>query len=249
MKAINMYETDELVSQYLEFHYGSSYFDVPNYPVNCIEIGMQHVQLNQPLRALDLGCSVGRSTFELAKHFQHVDGIDFSARFIQHGHQLKEDGLVRYMITTEGELKDFKEISLDQLGYGDVQHKVDFIQGDACNLKPLFSDYDLVFCGNLLDRLYDPELFLDSIESRINEGGYLVLTSPYTWLEDYTAKEKWLGGIKVNGENFTTLDGLKAKLLAKFELVHTQDIPFVIRETQRKFQHTVAQMTIWKKHS
>ena len=104
-----------------------------------------------------------------------------------------------------------------------------------------------MFAGNLLDRLYDPALFLKEIARRLAPGGLLVLTSPYTWLEEYTEKNHWLGGIKVNGENFTTLDALKQHLGDAFELVETVDIPFVIRETARKFQHSVAQMTIWCK--
>jgi hypothetical protein len=74
----------------------------------------------------------------------------------------------------------------------------------------------------------------------------LVLTSPYTWLQEFTERDKWLGGIKVNGENQSTLDGLKARLSSQFKLLSVQDLPFVIRETQRKFQHCVAQMTIWQ---
>ena len=50
----------------------------------------------------------------------------------------------------------------------------------------------------------------------------------------------------MNGENFTTLDGLQQALRDRFKLVETKDIPFVIRETQRKFQYSVAQMTVWK---
>ncbi|MCT7655787.1 hypothetical protein MBH78_16400 [Oceanimonas sp. NS1] len=84
------------------------------------------------------------------------------------------------------------------------------------------------------------------MHARLNAGGCLVLTSPYTWLDTYTPRAKWLGGIKVNGENFTTLDGLKRELGERFELVARQDIPFVIRETRRKFQHTLAEMTVWK---
>jgi len=77
----------------------------------------------------------------------------------------------------------------------------------------------------------------------------LILTSPYTWLEEYTEPDQWLGGFKDNvGENFTTLDGLKETLGVCFELVEEpQDVPFVIRETARKFQHTLAQMTIWRR--
>ncbi|OXS14806.1 SAM-dependent methyltransferase [Zobellella denitrificans] len=246
VEPVNTYETDELVAQYLEFHYGAEYFGVANYPVACVRTLLARLPGLDKGRALDLGCSVGRASFELALHFGAVDGIDFSARFIQHGFQLKESGQTRFAIPTEGELVEFKETSLHVLGYAEVAHKVEFVQGDACNLKARFGGYDLVFCGNLIDRLYDPSLFLGQVHERLNPGGCLVLTSPYTWLEDYTPKAKWLGGIKVNGENFTTLDGLKALLGGRFELVGQEDIPFVIRETRRKFQHSLAEMTLWK---
>jgi 5-histidylcysteine sulfoxide synthase/putative 4-mercaptohistidine N1-methyltranferase len=247
VEPVNTYETDDLVVQYLEFHYGDSYFGVANYPVACVETLLAKLPAVNTGKALDLGCSVGRASFELAKTFSHVDAIDFSARFIQHGHQLQETGLSRFSIPTEGELVVFKETSLEQLGYTkEVKQRILFAQGDAHNLKPQFSGYDLIFCGNLIDRLHDPKRFLNEIHSRMNSGSYLVLTSPYTWLEDYTDKSNWLGGIKVNGENFTTLDGLKETLAERFEFIEALDVPFVIRETARKFQHTVAQMSLWK---
>ncbi|MFP2769565.1 5-histidylcysteine sulfoxide synthase [Oceanisphaera sp. KMM 10153] len=246
VEPVNTYETDALVAQYLEFHYGDSYFDVPNYPVACVQALLTQTPSLYRGKALDLGCSVGRASFELARHFDRVDGIDFSARFIQHGFQLKESGQTRFAIPAEGELVEFKQASLDELGYAGLADKIAFVQGDACNLKPCFAGYDLIFCGNLIDRLYDPALFLAQVHERLNAGGYLVLTSPYTWLEEYTPKTKWLGGIKVNGENVTTQDGLKVALIDRFELVGQQDIPFVIRETRRKFQHTLADMTVWR---
>ncbi len=121
------------------------------------------------------------------------------------------------------------------------------MQGDACNLKPLYTGYDLVFAGNLIDRLYDPSLFLAGIRDRILTGGLLVITSPYTWLEDYTPKEKWLGGRREHGEPLSTFAGLTEQLEQDFELVHRQNIPFVIRETARKHQHSVAELTAWRR--
>ena len=69
----------------------------------------------------------------------------------------------------------------------------EFRFGDACNLKPQFSGYDLVLAANLIDRLYRPRRFLDSIHERINDGGLLIIASPYTWLEEHTPKEEWIG--------------------------------------------------------
>ena len=75
----------------------------------------------------------------------------------------------------------------------------------------------------------------------------LVILSPYTWLEDYTPKENWLGGFLKDNKEVKTLDTLKANLESKFELVDLVDVPFVIKETNRKFQHTISQMSIWRK--
>lgn len=247
MAEVNVYETDELISQYLEFHYGAEYFGVPNFCVNGVQQALNEIQLEHAKKALDIGCSVGRASFELAKVFDHVDGIDFSARFIQQAYALTEKGEKRYTIRTEGDLQEFKSASLAKLGYLGEAKKVNFIQGDACNLKPIYTGYDLVYASNLIDRLNDPQHFLTNIGQRINQGGYLVIASPYTWLEDYTPKDKWLGGIKVKGENFTTLDGLTETLIGQFELVAVKEIPFVIRETKRKFQHSISEMTIWRK--
>lgn len=82
----------------------------------------------------------------------------------------------------------------------------------------------------------------------IASGGLLVIASPYTWLEEYTPKENWLGGIRENGEALTTLQALQRMLAEEFEQLATpRDVPFVIRETARKFQHSVAQVTLWRK--
>lgn len=48
--------------------------------------------------------------------------------------------------------------------------------------------------ANLIDRLYFPEAFLKDIANFIVPNGFLVLFSPYTWLQDYTPKESWIGG-------------------------------------------------------
>lgn len=247
-QTFNNYETDEYISQYLHFHYGERYFSVPNYPQACIEKIFEVIGEKDIQRAFDIGCAVGRSSFELAKHVPHVDALDFSTRFIRNALNLREHGQVRYLITDEGDLTSLKQASLEELGLQDTADRVHFSQGDACNLKDIYKNYDLVFAGNLLDRLYEPKKFLTSIAERIVPGGYLVLTSPYTWLEEYTEKEHWLGGIKLNGENVTTLDGLDLCLKDTFTRVGEPiDIPFVIRETARKFQHTIAQMTIWQR--
>jgi 5-histidylcysteine sulfoxide synthase/putative 4-mercaptohistidine N1-methyltranferase len=242
------YETDIMLSQYAEFHYGDEYFNVVNFPKKLAELAVEMMAGRPMTKALDLGCSVGRASFELARHFDQVTGIDFSARLINLGTQMAEQGVVRYTITDEGELVHYKERRLDQLDLEDTASKVEFLQGDACNLKPMFAGYDLILAANLIDRLYKPAQFLATVHERLNQQGLLVLASPYTWLDEHTEKEHWLGGFKKDGESFTTLDGLKAILEPHFELIRgPEDIPFVIRETSRKFQHTLSEVTHWKR--
>lgn len=241
------YETDKLLSEYAEFHFGDSYFDVPNFPKALADIALAAMG-EQPMgRALDIGCAVGRSSFELAKEFDHVTGIDFSARLINLGVQLQRQGVIRYSIADEGELVHYKERRLSDFSDQAASDKIEFMQGDACNLKPHYEDYDLVLAANLIDRLYQPSLFLETIHDRMNAGGILMITSPYTWLEEHTAKENWVGGRKVDGENVTTFEGLKAMLAPHFDLVEGPiAVPFVIRETSRKYQHTLSEATLWR---
>jgi len=242
----DIYESDALASQYCEFQYGKEYFGVENFAVACAKIASKYA-LNKN-KALDLGCATGRATYELAKEFAEVEGVDFSVRFVQVGSKLKEEGYVAYTSKEEGELLSHKKVTIEELGFENLKERVSSWQGDACNLKPNFKAYDLVMATNLIDRLYQPKLFLESIHERLNENGVLVITSPYTWQESSTNKEFWLGGYSdENGKEIKTIDALKTILADKYELVHLQDLEFVIKETARKYQHTLSEVSVWRK--
>lgn len=242
----DIYESDETVSQYCEFQYGSNHFGVKNFVKQVAKIASKFAQ--NRTKALDIGCATGRAAFELAKKFDEVEGIDFSARFISLGVKLKDEGYIAYASKEEGDLVTNKKITLQELGYEKLKDKVSFWQGDACNLKPNFKGYDAILATNIIDRLYNPKLFLDDVDKRLNENGILVITSPYTWQESSTKKEFWLGGYKdEKGNEVRTIDALKEILSDRFELIHRQDLEFVIKETARKFQHTISEVSVWKK--
>lgn len=247
-EADNVYETDALVSQYCEFQYGPEYFEVRNFARTCAEYAIEFTKETPQRRALDLGCATGRASFELARVFDEVTGIDFSARFIQVGVAMRDSGSIGYERVEEGAIVSRLTRSLADLGLEETASRVAFWQGDACNLKGHFVGYDLILATNLIDRLYEPARFLDDVHERLNDGGILILTSPYTWLEEYTAKEHWVGGYyDAEGKEVRTIDALERRLEANFERIRVLDVPFVIRETARKYQHTVAQMSVWKK--
>jgi len=242
------YETDEALAQYAEFHFGDHYHAVANFPATLAALAVDAMGDAPKRQALDLGCATGRASFELARHFDTVTGIDFSARFIGLGVQMAKQGRIRYTLPEEGELVTYRERTLAELDLADTAARVQFWQGDACNLKPNFTGYDLILAANLIDRLHTPRQFLDTVHERLNPGGVLLIASPYTWLAEHTRREHWLGGFKQDGESFTTLDGLHAVLDQNFEMLGPpRDVPFVIRETRRKFQHTLSEVTLWRR--
>ena len=86
------YESDAALEQYLLFHYGTPEQISPllveartacGFPARCVSEPLHYLQPAKKLRALDLGCAVGRSSFELRWHFEEVVGIDFSHRFVE----------------------------------------------------------------------------------------------------------------------------------------------------------------------
>lgn len=246
---LNPYETDPEVARSIEFHYGPAAGAEENFALVCVRKVLEAAKGGRTARALDIGCGAGRTAFELARVFDHVDALDFSARLIQAPANLQSKGIQRYVIPEEGEIMAFREARIEDLGYQDVKDKILFAQGDACNLIGKYDGYDLVFAGNLIEHLYDPGKFLADIGGRINAGGLLVLTSTYDWQAAITPREKWIGGFKAKtGENFTSLEGISEILQPQFESVgKPQDIPFAVRRTARVSERGSAQMTFWRK--
>merc|ERR1712060_478170 len=113
---------------------------------------------------------------------------------------------------------------------------------DSGFLRP--EGYDAVFAGNLLCRLPKPRAFLRSCsEWAVGKGGVLVLVSPFSWLEEYTPREEWIGG----GQEVSSETLEKEMLALGFALRKREDVPFLIRERARKFQWGVSECTVWEK--
>jgi len=242
----DVYESDKSISRYVEFHYGDEYFNVANFPAKMAKKALTYVE--NSVKALDIGCSVGRASFELAKEFDEVWGLDFSARFIKIGVQLQERGKILYEIPEEGNISLKKEFLLNSIGVSKkFANKCKFYQADASNLKPIYTGYDLILALNLLDRLYEPMKFLNDIKSRINSGGILFLASPYNWSEEFTPKNRWFGGYYKDGMSIKTSETLKEILVEDFELIDEFNEEFVIRESSRNYQHSISAVQVWKR--
>ncbi|MFT4688363.1 MAG: putative 4-mercaptohistidine N1-methyltransferase [Limisphaerales bacterium] len=247
----NFYETDRAVSEYLHFHYGEDDDLLPwesgpvsalNYPVRCITECLDTARVSDRARALDLGCAVGRSSFELARHCHEVIGIDFSQKFVTAASALVTDGSANYSYTVEGSLSNEASATVDP---AINRTRVSFEQGDATDLRDHLSGFDVILMANLICRLSDPKACLSRLSGLLNPGGQLLIMTPCTWLEEYTPRENWLGGFERDGKEVRTLASLHEALASDFELDHRTDLPFLMREHERKFQWTVAEATRW----
>jgi SAM-dependent methyltransferase len=117
--------------------------------------------------------------------------------------------------------------------------------GDATQLRSDLGKFDVVMMANLIDRVPDPRKLLKQMPALLNRGGQLILTSPYTWLREYTPRANWLGGFKRGGRPVRTFAVLESILSTDFKLSRRRDIPFLIREHARKFQMGIAEASVW----
>ena len=249
----NFYETDRALSEYLLFHYGSREEVLPydfgpstalHFPVRCVTECLDVRRLPAQARALDLGCAVGRSTFELARHCEQVTGIDHSERFIAAAHHLQQHGYLDFAYPEEGDLV----VSATARVPTDVdRRRIAFERGDALELRSDLGSFDVVLMANLLDRLPAPQRCLKRLPALVKPRGQLIITSPCTWLAEYTPKKNWLGGFERDGKPVQTFDTLHKILSPNFDLSFRKDLPFLIREHARKFQWSVAEATGWSR--
>ena len=249
----SVYETGKAVGEYLLFHYGkpeeilpyrSGPHDALDFAVRCVTECVDRETLSPSARALDLGCAVGRSSFELSRFCEEVIGIDFSSRFIEAAEVLRRDGSLKFERRDEGELST---VLRAERPAGVRPGRITFRQGDAQALPEDLGGFDVVLMANLIDRLAEPARCLERLPSLLKDGGRLVITSPYTWLEEFTPAERWLGGRSIDGEPVRTFEALKRFLDRDFEFIEARDLPFLIREHARKYQWSVAQATLWRR--
>lgn len=137
-----VYESKRAVDEYLLFHYGSS-SDIMPHSID-IDFALNFAQRSQKIvdqlatkegtsksRVLDVGCAVGGLSFELARSFNEVVGIDFSHHFITAADSMKTSGRASYSALVQGEIFEEKEAVVA----ADIDRsRVSFAQGDACNL-------------------------------------------------------------------------------------------------------------------
>ena len=244
----NPYESDELLQQYLIFHYASAEEQFPyrfggadalQFPKRCVDEAVALEDLPVDARALDLGCSVGRSSFELARHCSEVVGVDYSQAFIDAANRMKTQGMHPAWRLDEGSGTTLLDLHVDP---AIDPNRVHFEAGDAQRIREDIGQFDVVIACNLICRLPEPLRLLQRLPQLVKLGGQLIITTPFTWLQEYTPPENWLG----DGAQ-DSFAGLRSALEPDFELQKQWDMPFLIREHVRKFQYSIAQASRWRR--
>ncbi len=240
---VNIYETPRLVAEYLLFHYGKDEDVLPwdFGPKTALRFAQRSVnELLDPSLVpadacvLDLGCAVGRSCYELARVASRVIGIDYSQAFVDYAERIRTGVCVPFLRLNE----TTDETMLDAVRPAEGSaERIQFEQGDAMHLRGDLGAFDIVHAANLLCRLTDPQLLIERLPALVKPGGQLLLTTPCTWLEDFTPRGNW--------PDVSTREWLKIQLSEHFDLVAEKDLPFLIREHARKYQWSVALGTRW----
>ena len=196
---------------------------------------------SRPARALDIGCSVGASAFELARHVPSVLGIDYSRAFIDVAQKLKESGHIAGDVCREGKIRQSFDVTLPK----EIEcSRVSFEVGDATALRPDLGAFDLVLAANLICRLPQPSAFLARLPDLVSPGGQLLLATPFSWLESFTPEANWIGG-SVDG---ISCESALEKILSPHFIKEFQiNLPFLIREHSRKFQYGISLGTRWRR--
>jgi len=226
----------------LMFHYGEPQPWGTTFPANCVNECLDAGLLPDGARALDLGCAVGGGSFELARHCAQVVGIDASKSFIALARRLQKQGSCHFKFCVEGELTRARRAVVPR---GIDRKRVRFEVGDATRLRGNLGKFDVVVMANLIDRVPAPRALLGQLPALLNRGGQLIITSPYTWLAEYTPRAQWLGGFERAGRQVRTFDSLRKILSPSFKLSQRRDIPFLIREHARKYQLGIADASVW----
>src|SRR6516165_4056704 len=174
----SIYETDLLLNQYLLFHYGTAEDQLPYsfgphdslfFPRRCVSEFLPGI--GKVERSLELGCAVGRSTFELSHWSEEVIGIDSSLRFIQSAKSIQETGKIEIRRAEEGNVFTLLQRELP----ADIRREsCRFEVGDAIELKRGIGSFDIVLAANLIDRVAQPRKLLRSVAEIIRPGGHLI---------------------------------------------------------------------------
>lgn len=146
---------------------------------------------------LDLGCAVGRTTFELAARTDRlVVGVDLHAAMLRLAAGALRRGRVRYPRRRVGVVYDRRDVPASFPG----AERADFWACDATGLPFPAGTFAAIVGLNVLDCVAAPHGLLSALPRLLAPGGKAILSTPYDWSPGATPIESWLGGHSQRGD-------------------------------------------------
>jgi SAM-dependent methyltransferase/uncharacterized protein YbaR (Trm112 family) len=181
--------------------------------VNCLDAGLRLVN-HDPNKtkgpAIDIGCSVGRTSFELARNVQALTlGIDVNFSMLRTAHKVLREGIVQYPLKRIGIVYDRQEFKAE---FANSQ-LVDFWACDALALPFAEKTFAFASAFNVFDSVTSPRDLLAAIGALLKPDGKAIMATPYDWSPAATPIETWIGGHSQRGPDHGAPEPLLKKLL------------------------------------
>lgn len=193
-------QTRQHLSIYCWGHYGDldplePGDEKPGSIASCLAEGLR-LPIDPSAPALDLGCAVGRTTFELAQRIDGLAlGIDLNFSMLKTAQEVLQTGRLGYLRRRLGLVSDRREFPV-QLP---ASESVDFWACDTLALPFAAGQFGTVLAMNLLDCVASPRDLLAVMRGMLREGGGALISTPYDWSPNATPVEAWIGGHSQRG--------------------------------------------------
>lgn len=204
------YEEGGTVDRYLWSHYGELADIKANEVANAAWAEML-ATAGQP--GLDIGCAVGRLTFEMAARCNFAVGCDLSASFIRAARRLARERAITFSLPLEGNLNETFKIDLPRSWHSD---NIEFVVADALRLPFMRESFFQASSINLIDRVAYPLAHLYEINRvTAKQSARLLFASPYSWAASSAPENLWLGGTASGDYSGNGADNVRGLLEGK----------------------------------
>lgn len=216
--------------------------------------GLLSIKENIRGPVIDIGCSVGRTTFQLAEAFDEIVlGVDLNFGMLKTSASILDKGRLTYPKRRGGIVYDRREFSATF----ERARNVDFWVCDATALPFSDASFSLGASLNVLDCVGSPYDHLKELARILKADARAIVTTPYDWTVNATPVESWIGGHSQRSENRGSSEVLLRSLLAggghpnaieELELIsEAGDMPWTLRLHDRSFMKYMVHMVVARK--
>ncbi|BBO90978.1 methyltransferase domain-containing protein [Desulfosarcina ovata] len=202
--------------------------------------------------ALDVGCAVGRLSFDLAATHDHVIGLDTSIAFIRKAREILTRKEISFDLIVEGHITEPRTHRFNE---SHDFSRVDFIVADALALPFRTRAFATTAAINLLEKVPDPLKHLTEINRVLRDRSAMFLFSdPFSWDETVSPPERWLSGngnAQYSARGIDTMRRIFAGEFGVFDpplgIADDGNVAWKIRKTENLWEHITSQYLVGRR--